>query len=152
MTRAGVLIAVMVLAWPVPGVSAQASTRSSVPVGKDLDALTAEVAAQLRCPVCRQLSVQDSPSDLAQEIKGVIRGRLAAGESPEEVKAYFVSKYGEWILLSPPKRGVTLWVWALPILALGAGAVVLGVVLRSWLPGGRAARDERPDAASTAAP
>jgi cytochrome c-type biogenesis protein CcmH len=111
------------------------ATRQSAdpPTGDALEALTVEVASQLRCPVCRQLSVQDSQAELAREVKGVIRERLAAGESPEEVKAYFVSKYGEWILLAPPKRGFTLLLWVLPVVAVLGGAGALAFFFRGWL-------------------
>ncbi len=114
------------------GSAAQEAARSA-PTGKELDALTDQVASELRCPVCRSLSVRDSQAELAREVEGVIRERLAAGESPEEVKAYFVSKYGEWILLKPPKRGFTLLVWVLPFLALALGGALLVVILRRWL-------------------
>ena len=106
----------------------------SPPTGKELDELTARVASELRCPVCRQLSIDDSQSDLANEARGVIREKLAAGQTPEEVKAYFVSKYGEWILLSPPKTGFTLLVWVLPLAALLGGGGVLAYAFRTWLP------------------
>jgi len=97
-----------------------------------LEALTSKVAAQLRCPVCQGLSIQDSPTELALEMRAVIRDQLAEGRTPEEVKAYFVSKYGEWILLEPKPEGFNLAVYALPIagLLVGAGALVLSV--RRW--------------------
>lgn len=113
-----------------------AFAQATPPSGDRLDRLTAEVASQLRCPVCRQLSVQDSEAELSKEVKVLIRERLAAGESPEEVKAYFVSKYGEWILLSPPKRGFTLLVWVLPLAGILGGAVALTILFRRWLPEG----------------
>src|SRR5262245_17886752 len=64
-----------------------------------------DIAAQLRCVVCQNLSVADSPSEMASQMRAIIRERLAAGESPAEVQRYFVDRYGEWILLSPPRRG-----------------------------------------------
>ncbi|GMR12159.1 MAG: hypothetical protein BMS9Abin29_0347 [Gemmatimonadota bacterium] len=137
MTRGFALAAILVWAT-TPGSAAQQTARS-VPTGKELDALTEQVASELRCPVCRSLSVRDSQAALAREVEGVIRERLAAGESPEEVKAYFVSKYGEWILLAPPKRGFTLLVWVLPLAALALGGIFLVVILRNWLPKGREA-------------
>ncbi|HWM78983.1 MAG TPA: cytochrome c-type biogenesis protein, partial [Methylomirabilota bacterium] len=91
-----------------------------------------DVAAQLRCVVCQNLSVADSPSETANQMRQIIRERLAAGESPEEVRAYFVEKYGQWILLSPPKEGFNLLVWVVPFAGLGAGLVLVAVVLRRW--------------------
>ncbi len=91
-----------------------------------------DVAAQLRCVVCQSLSVADSPSETASQMRGIIRERLAAGESPAEVRAYFVEKYGEWILLAPPKSGFNLLVWVVPFVGLGLGLVLVAVVLRRW--------------------
>jgi cytochrome c-type biogenesis protein CcmH len=97
-----------------------------------LAALTRSVAAQLRCPVCQGLSLADSPSELALEMKDVVRDQLAAGRTPDEVKAYFVAKYGEWILLEPPRRGVNLLAYALPAIALVGGLGVVWLALRRW--------------------
>lgn len=91
-----------------------------------------QLAAELRCPVCQGLSVADSPSGMANQMRDLIRERLKAGESPEAVKAYFVERYGEWILLAPKREGFNLLIWVLPFLGLGGGAVALVVVLRRW--------------------
>lgn len=91
-----------------------------------------EVASQLRCVVCQNLSVADSPSEMANQMRAVVRERLAAGERPEQVIAYFVDKYGQWILLSPPARGFTLLVWVVPFIALGLGLVLAAVLVRRW--------------------
>jgi cytochrome c-type biogenesis protein CcmH len=91
-----------------------------------------DVAAQLRCVVCQSLSVADSPSETAHEMKDIIRERLAAGESPEQVRAYFVEKYGDWILLSPPRQGFSLLVWVVPFAGLGLGLVLVLLVVRRW--------------------
>jgi cytochrome c-type biogenesis protein CcmH len=91
-----------------------------------------DIAAQLRCVVCQSLSVADSPSETARQMRGVIRDRLAAGETPDQVKAYFVEKYGEWILLAPPRRGFNLLVWIVPYAGLLAGVLLVIVVVRRW--------------------
>jgi cytochrome c-type biogenesis protein CcmH len=97
-----------------------------------LDSLTRSVASQLRCPVCQGESILDSPASLAQEMRTLVRTQLAAGKTPDEVKAYFVSKYGEWILLAPPASGFTLLVYALPIGALLLGAGIVFFAVRRW--------------------
>jgi cytochrome c-type biogenesis protein CcmH len=102
------------------------------------------VSKQLRCPVCQQLSIQDSPADLAKEMRKEVHRRLAAGESEEQVLAYFVSKYGEWILLDPPKHGSNLVVWLVPWAVLLGGGGVLAVAFSRWLraPAGEAVGGE----------
>jgi cytochrome c-type biogenesis protein CcmH len=100
-----------------------------------IDVLTREVAAALRCPVCQGQSLQDSPSELAQEMRDVIREQLAAGKTPDEVKQYFVGSYGEWILLEPEASGFNLAVYVLPVLAVLLGAGIVLLAARRWLSG-----------------
>ena len=88
------------------------------------------LAAELRCPVCQNLSVGDSPSEMATQMRDLIREKLERGESPAQVRAYFVSRYGEWILLAPARRGFNWVAWLLPFGALLGGLGVLGVVVR----------------------
>jgi len=97
-----------------------------------LELRTREVAAQLRCPVCQGVSLEDSPSTLAQEMKSVVREQLRAGKSEEEVKQYFVQKYGEWILLEPEPTGFNLAVYVLPVVLLLGGGVTVFVLARKW--------------------
>ncbi len=91
------------------------------------------LAAELRCPVCQGLSLQDSPSELSQEMKDVIRAQLEEGQTREQVKAYFVSKYGEWILMEPPAQGFNLTVYVLPVVGLLAGAAFVFLTARKWV-------------------
>jgi cytochrome c-type biogenesis protein CcmH len=90
-----------------------------------------DVAAGLRCPVCLNLSVADSPSRLAGQMRAAIASRVRSGETDEEIRVYFVDRYGEWILLEPTRRGLNLLPWALPVVALVAGlALWLALVRR----------------------
>jgi cytochrome c-type biogenesis protein CcmH len=97
-----------------------------------LEAATRAVASELRCVVCQGLSIEDSPSELARSMRAVVRDQLAEGRTPDEVKAYFVSRYGEWVLLRPQARGFNLTVYLLPVAMLLGGALFLMVVIRRW--------------------
>lgn len=105
-----------------------------------LDRRTREVASKLRCPVCQGLSINDSPAELAVEMKGVVREQLAAGKSPEEVREYFIDKYGTWVLLEPEPRGFNALVYALPVLGVLGGALFVWAYVRRLT---RAASNER---------
>lgn len=100
-----------------------------------------EIAGQLRCPVCVSESVADSNAQLAQQMRQLIQQQLEEGRSEAEIYAYFTNRYGDWIMLDPPKRGVHLLVWLLPVVALLAGAVALTLAVRRWLARSR----ERPE-------
>jgi len=102
------------------------------PEEEALDALAAEVAAGLRCPVCRNQSIVESNAELSREMHAVVRDRLAAGETPEQIEAYFVSRYGEWILLRPQARGINLLVYGLPLVVLVLGFFFARNRLRKW--------------------
>src|SRR6266567_3652208 len=88
-----------------------------------LDQRVQDVASQLKCPICQGESVADSPSQLAQEMRGVIRQQLQSGRSEQQVIQYFVDRYGQQIVWSPPWQGFAL---------LLGGAVLLFMVLRDW--------------------
>jgi cytochrome c-type biogenesis protein CcmH/NrfF len=103
-----------------------------VAVDPELEAATQAVASQLRCVVCQGLSIQDSPSELAQNMRAVVRSQLAEGKTPEEVKQFFVASYGEWILLAPEPHGFNLAVYLLPVAAVLGGALLLFIVIRRW--------------------
>lgn len=92
-----------------------------------------EVERQLGCPICTNLPLNVCDNQLCQEMRGVIRQKLAAGETPDQVVTYFVSRYGEAVLLEPPPRGFSLAAWDIPILAIVVGAVICLTFLRRSL-------------------
>ena len=94
----------------------------------DLEDRTREIATELRCVVCQNLSVADSPSEMAQQMRAVVREQLEAGKTPEQIKEFFVSKYGEWVLLKPKVSGFSALLWILPYAAL-----ILGIIAALWL-------------------
>lgn len=96
------------------------------------------IASQLRCPVCQNLSVKDSPSSVAAAFRARVRELVRAGRSEPQIKTFFVARYGDWILLSPPRRGIALAVWLAPLLILLTGALTVAAAVRRWTRQGRA--------------
>jgi cytochrome c-type biogenesis protein CcmH len=98
-----------------------------------LEERAVELDRQLMCPVCDGQTLDESRSQLAQQMKQVIREKLAAGESEEDIKAYFSSpeRYGTAVLAVPPASGFNAVLWFLPPVALAAGAACLYFVVRA---------------------
>lgn len=75
----------------------------------------------VRCLVCQGQSVADSDSDLAGDMRALIRKRIAAGEKPEAIRSWLVERYGNWITYDPPMSGLTAPLWIMPLLILAIG-------------------------------
>ena len=103
----------------------------------DLDEQTRQIAAELRCPVCQNLSVADSPSELAQQMRALVAEQLKEGKTPDQVKAFFVSKYGAWVLLAPEPKGFSLLLWVFPYAAALTGIVLVILIGRRWVRRGK---------------
>jgi len=104
-----------------------------------------QIAAGLHCPICKDLSVADSPAPLAQQMRQEIAQKLRAGESADQIRAGFVAAYGESVLMSPPRRGLAGAVYYLPLIVLAVGLITAFTLLRRWL---RVPRPEPPGAGS----
>jgi len=98
-----------------------------------LQARVREVAKTLRCAVCQSESVWESNAELAIQMRDIIRERLIQGESPDQIRAYFVSRYGDFILLKPRAFGLNLLLWGGPFLLLVIGGTFLFRTLRKWV-------------------
>lgn len=90
------------------------------------------IAKQLYCPVCENVPLDVCPTQACIQWRNVIREKLAAGWSEEQIKEYFVARYGDRVLATPPARGLNWLVYLLPPLALLAGATVVLQAIRSW--------------------
>lgn len=90
-----------------------------------LEARARALSAELRCVVCQNQSIDDSNAPLARDLRILLRERLVAGDSDEEVKEFLVDRYGAFVLLRPPFDARTLLLWLTPLIVLaGAGAVI----------------------------
>jgi len=92
-----------------------------------------QIAAGLHCPICKDLSVADSPAPLAQQMREQIAQELAAGESADQIRAGFVAAYGDSVLMSPPHHGLSAAVYALPAFVIVAGLVGAVTLVRRWV-------------------
>jgi cytochrome c-type biogenesis protein CcmH len=77
---------------------------------------------QLRCLVCQGQSIADSDAELAGDMRHMVRSRIAAGQSPYQVRRWLIERYGNWVSYKPPLEPVTgpLWLAPLALFALGA--------------------------------
>jgi cytochrome c-type biogenesis protein CcmH len=91
---------------------------------------TMELARQLQCPVCDGQAVADSQVTLARQMRDVIEQKVQAGESDEQIMAYFTERYGQNVLLDPPKSGFNLTLWWIPPAVLLVGALVVFLYMR----------------------
>jgi cytochrome c-type biogenesis protein CcmH len=98
----------------------------------DIDDRTREIATELRCVVCQNLSVADSPSEMAQQMRAIVREQVQAGKTSDEIKEFFVSKYGEWVLLRPKTTGFSALLWILPYVVLSVGVLAALWFIRRW--------------------
>ncbi len=87
-----------------------------------LEARAREVGQELRCLVCRNQSIDDSDADLAHDLRVLVRDRIKAGDSNDQVVAFVRARYGDFVLLRPPFETGTLLLWGGPALILLLGA------------------------------
>ena len=85
---------------------------------------------QLRCPVCQGMPIGESPSDTAHAMMKRIRELYAEGKTPDQIREYFVARYGEWVLLEPKSEGFGMLVWVLPPIALALALGVLALIVK----------------------
>lgn len=94
------------------------------------EARAIELSKGLRCLVCQNQSIEDSNAELARDLRRIVRERIAAGDDNETVKAYLVARYGDWVLLKPPFKGLTLILWLAPVALLIGALALAGTVYR----------------------
>ena len=117
MTRFTVLLAAMLLAFPA---MARDYSEESLPDPRQ-EAEAIALMDTIRCVVCQGQPISGSNADLAGDMRRIVRERIAAGQSPEQVRAWLVSRYGDWVSFKPQAKPVTLPLWAIPLAALVVG-------------------------------
>jgi cytochrome c-type biogenesis protein CcmH len=95
-----------------------------------LDRKVLDIAAGLRCAVCQNQPVSESNSDLARDMRVLIREKVQAGQSREQIVDYFVARYGDYVLMKPPTEGAGLPLWLLPLAILAVLAISALVFIR----------------------
>ena len=90
-----------------------------------------DLSEELRCLVCQNETIADSAAPLALDLRNQIRTMIRQGKSDDEIRAYMVDRYGDFVLYKPPLKGTTLLLWIGPFALLAIGAVVIVIVARS---------------------
>ena len=96
-----------------------------------LEARARALSVDLRCLVCQNQSIDDSDADLARDLRLLVRERITAGDTDEQVIEFLVARYGEFVLLKPRFGASTYLLWGLPLLALGGGAIAVVMAART---------------------
>lgn len=91
----------------------------------ELEARARVISKDIRCMVCQNQSIDDSNAELAQDLRVIVRERLVAGDSNEEVKQFLVDRYGDYVLMTPPMRLGTMLLWVGPFLLVALGGVLI---------------------------
>jgi cytochrome c-type biogenesis protein CcmH len=89
------------------------------------EARAVQIGRQLRCLVCQNESIEDSGADLARDLRHIVRERVAAGQSDQEIIDWLVARYGDFVRLKPPLNASTLLLWGSPLVALAAGGAAV---------------------------
>ncbi|WFU74123.1 cytochrome c-type biogenesis protein [Bradyrhizobium sp. CB2312] len=124
-----ILLLSIVLASVAPSL-ARAVQPDEILTNSKLEARARAISAGLRCLVCQNQSIDDSKAELARDLRLLVRERLKLGESDEQVRAFLVKRYGNFILLKPPLDLETALLWGTPAFVLVAGAIALLFRLR----------------------
>lgn len=90
------------------------------------------VAEKLNCPTCAGINLADCQTQTCAQWRDQIAELLGEGKTEAEVLDFFAAQYGDRVLQEPPRRGIALWVWVIPVIGLLVGGVWLTLLLRSW--------------------
>ena len=94
----------------------------------------ARLSSELRCPVCQGLSVEDSPSDTARQMRQLVAQRVQQGWTDDQIRAEFRAAYGDWIFLAPPLFDPRGAIWLVPLAVVVVGSAIVAVRMRRAAP------------------
>jgi cytochrome c-type biogenesis protein CcmH len=106
------------------------AAKMDAPADIAFDARIKHLEGELRCLVCQNQTLADSNAELADDLRREVRSLAQSGKSDEEIKAYLVQRYGDFVLYRPPVKPSTWLLWGGPFALLGGGALLWWVVLR----------------------
>ena len=106
---------------PAPSGGVQAGGAPVRPLSSAQEAQAQAIGRTIRCPVCQGLPITESPSDLSQQMLRELREQVGAGQNADQITTYFAARYGDTVLLDPPRRGANLLLWLGPLAALLLG-------------------------------
>ena len=99
----------------------------------EIDQKVREIAKTLRCTVCQTENIWESGAPLAHQMREAVRERVMQGQSAEEIRVYFHSRYGDYIMMEPPKQGINWLIWLAPFLLLFGGGALLWSEVKGWV-------------------
>ena len=124
MARPFLLLAFMLLA-----ATAQAVEPSEMLKDPALEARARAISQEIRCVVCQNQTIDDSNADIAHDLRVIVRERLTAGDTDQQVKDYLTARYGDFVLLKPPFLAKTFILWMGPAMVLLIGGAIIALVL-----------------------
>jgi len=130
------LFRALILALAISGIllplsSAMAVQPDEVLANAELEARARKLSANLRCLVCQNQSIDDSNAPLARDLRLLVRERLVAGDSDDQVLGFLVARYGEFVLLKPAWGPHTLILWLTPLMVLGTAIFLARGVIKA---------------------
>ncbi|MDX2299137.1 MAG: cytochrome c-type biogenesis protein [Xanthomonadaceae bacterium] len=104
------------------------------------------LTAELRCVMCQNQSLADSSAPIARDLRREVFDLMREGRSDEEIKAFLVERYTDFVLYKPPLNDRTWWLWFAPVLILVAGAATVATIVRRRAKANSASKPEPEDA------
>lgn len=105
-----------------------------------------QLTAELRCVMCQNQSLADSSAPIAKDLRREVFDLMRQGRSDEEIKAFLVERYTDFVLYKPPLNDRTWWLWFAPVLILLAGAITVAAIVRRRAKANTASKPEPEDA------